>query len=64
MLLHNFIFVIDAVKQSTDSEKQTFTLHVFAYICLQLRQIVYCLQSGQYQTAKHSSAKAILFESV
>ena len=40
MFLHNFMFVIDAVKQSTDSEKQTFTLHVFAYICLQLRQIV------------------------
>ena len=40
MFLHNFMFIIDAVKQSTDSEKQTFTLHVFAYICLQLRQIV------------------------
>ena len=40
MFLHNFMFVIDAVKQSTDSEKQTFKLQVFAYICLQLRQIV------------------------
>lgn len=40
MFLHNFMLVIDSLKQPADSEKQTFTLHVFAYICLQLRQIV------------------------
>lgn len=40
MFLHNFMLVIDALKQPADSEKQTFTLDVFAYICFQLRQIV------------------------
>ena len=40
MFLHNFMLVIDALKQPADSEKQTLTLHVFAYICFQLRQIV------------------------
>ena len=40
MFLHNFMLVIDSLKQPADSEKQIFTLHVFAYICFQLRQIV------------------------
>ena len=40
MFLHNFMLVIDALKQPAGSEKQTLTLHVFAYICFQLRQIV------------------------
>ena len=40
MFLHNFMFVIDSLKQPADSEKQIITLHVFAYICFQLRQIV------------------------
>ena len=40
MFLHNFMLVIDSLTQPADSEKQIFTLHVFAYICFQLRQIV------------------------
>ena len=40
MFLHNFMFVIDALKLTSDSEKQTFLLHYFAYTCLQLRQCV------------------------
>ena len=38
MFLDNFMLVIDALKQLADSEKQTLTLHVFAYICFQLRK--------------------------
>lgn len=34
------MLVIDLLKQPADSEKQTFTLHLFAYIRFQLRQIV------------------------
>ena len=40
LFLQNFMFIIDSVKQAHDSEKQTFSLHVFAYMSLQLRQIV------------------------
>ena len=40
MFLHNFMLVIDSLKQPADNENQTFTLHVFVYICFQLRQIV------------------------
>ena len=40
MFLHNFMLVIDSLKQPADSEKQTFTLHVFARISFQLRQVV------------------------
>lgn len=44
MFLHNFMFVIDAVKQSTDIHLSPTQTNCF-----------YCLQSGQYQTARHSS---------
>lgn len=40
LFLQNFMFIIDSIKQAHDSEKQTFSLHVFAYMSLQLRQIV------------------------
>ena len=40
MFLHNFMSIIGALKLPSDSEKQTLSLHVFSYICLQLRQIV------------------------
>lgn len=40
MFLHYFMLIIDSVSKSSDSDKQTFTLHVFAYISLQLRQSV------------------------
>ena len=39
MFLQNAMYIIDAVKEPTDSAKQTFSLHVFAYF-LQLRQAV------------------------
>lgn len=40
LFLQNFMFIIDSIKQAHDSEKQTFSLHVFAYMSLQSRQIV------------------------
>ena len=40
LFLQNFMFTIAFIKQAHDSEKQTFSLHVFAYMSLQLRQIV------------------------
>lgn len=40
MFIHNFMLIIDTLRQPGDSKKQSFTLHVFAYICLQLRQSV------------------------
>ena len=40
MFLHNFMFLIDSLSEPCDNEKHSFTLHVFAYICLQLRQSV------------------------
>ena len=59
LFLHNFMYVIDAVKEQFDSKKQTFALHVFAYLCLQLRQIVslFCrvvnITAQDIQTLKH-----------
>ena len=38
--IHDFMLVIDALKQPADSEKQTLTFYLFAYICFQLKQIV------------------------
>lgn len=40
LFLQNFMCIIDSIKQAHDSEKQTFSLHAFAYMSLQLRQIV------------------------
>lgn len=40
MFLHNFMLIIDSLRQHCDCEKQTLSLHVFAYISLQLRQAV------------------------
>ena len=40
LFLQNFMFIIDSIKQPHDSAKQTFPLHVFAYMSIQLRQIV------------------------
>jgi len=40
MYLQNFMLIIDSLRQECDSDKQTFSLHVFVYISLQLRQIV------------------------
>lgn len=40
IFLHNFMFIIGALKAPSDTAKQEFALHVFAYICLQLREAV------------------------
>ncbi len=40
MFLHNFMFIIDSLKEPSDTAKQEFALHIFAYICLQLREAV------------------------
>jgi len=40
LFLQNFMCIIDSIKQAHDSEKQPFSFHVFAYMSLQLRQIV------------------------
>jgi len=40
LFLHNFMYIIDAIKEKSDSDKKTFSLHVFAYLCLELRQII------------------------
>ena len=40
LFLKNFMFLIDALKQPHDSARQTFRLHIFAYLCLMLRQCV------------------------
>lgn len=40
LFLQNFMFIIDSIKQPHDSAKQTFFLHIFAYMSFQLRQIV------------------------
>ena len=40
LFLKNFMHRIDALKKSSDSAHQTFSLHVFAYTGIQLRQSV------------------------
>ena len=40
LFLHNFMFIIDSLKEVSDTERQEFALHTFAYICLQLRESV------------------------
>ena len=40
MFLHHFMSIIDSLSLPSDCNKQTFFLHVFVYICLQLRQCV------------------------
>ena len=40
LFLQNLMFIIVSIKQPHDSPKQTFSLHVFVYMSVQLRQIV------------------------
>ena len=40
LFLKNFMYLIDALKMASDSARQTFSLHVFAYTGIQLRQSV------------------------
>lgn len=40
MFLHNFMFIIDSLREPSDTEKDEFSLHTFAYISLQLRDSV------------------------
>ena len=39
LFLHHFMEIIDSIVQPSDSVRETFSLHVFAYLSLQLRQI-------------------------
>lgn len=40
MFLHNFMLIIDSLRQPGNTEKEEFALHAFAYICLHLRESV------------------------
>jgi hypothetical protein len=40
MFLHNFMYLIQAISNKSDSESHKFKLHVFAFACLKLRDAV------------------------
>ena len=38
LLMHHFMFIIEALEQENDSEMQTFHLHLLAFVLLELRE--------------------------
>lgn len=40
MYLHNFMYLVESLESATDSARQTFRLHTFAFVSLQLRNAV------------------------